>query len=134
MKTNKLDIIKRKKLNVYAVDIFTGTKSEGHIEPNYKQEFINNLKRFDIFSHSYIFEGTTDDATNYIKGNLDLVFIDADHEYDAVKNDIEKWLSKLKEHGTISGHDYGNHIGVSKAINERWSNIRLGNSVWSKRI
>jgi len=36
---------------------------------------------------------------------LDLVFIDADHRYDAVKADIDNWLPKVKVGGIISGHD-----------------------------
>ncbi len=140
------DIIKRKKLDVYIVDIFTGTESEKK-EDNYRQEFERNVKRFDIEENIMkIFEMKTDEAVKEIPdGQFDLLFIDADHSYEAVKNDIENWLPKIKEHGTISGHDYGNHPGVSKAVNEKWSGVRVHDqyfgidsgiaqgSVWSKR-
>jgi predicted O-methyltransferase YrrM len=39
-------------------------------------------------------------------GSLDFIYIDANHKYDYVKEDIELWWPKLKSGGMISGHDY----------------------------
>lgn len=64
-------------------------------------------------------------ASMFIKdGTLDLVFIDGDHSYDSVLNDIQCWLPKLHRGGTICGHDYKNpaHRGVEKAVQEIFSN------------
>lgn len=38
--------------------------------------------------------------------SLDFVYIDANHKYEYVKEDIELWWPKLKSGGMISGHDY----------------------------
>ena len=52
-------------------------------------------------------------------GSLDLVFIDANHEYDCIKEDIALWTPKVRKGGIISGHDYGPaHPGVMKAVRE----------------
>jgi len=48
---------------------------------------------------------------------LDLVYIDGEHTYDAVKQDIKNWLPKIKSGGFISGHDI-NQTGVSRAVVE----------------
>lgn len=54
--------------------------------------------------------------------SLDFVFIDADHTYESVKQDIELWLPKAKS--IICGHDYGGKNdrmgawGVKRAVNE----------------
>ena len=61
--------------------------------------------------------------------SLDFVFIDASHEYEDVKKDIEAWLPKIKTGGILAGHDYyvGNvdyFPGVKKAVNECLSNIQ----------
>lgn len=37
--------------------------------------------------------------------SLDLVFIDADHTYRAVRADLEAWIPKVKSGGIICGHD-----------------------------
>ena len=51
-----------------------------------------------------------------------LVFIDAEHTYEACKKDIETWWPLLREGGIIAGHDYdpaGTYWpGVYKAVNE----------------
>jgi hypothetical protein len=38
--------------------------------------------------------------------SLDFIYIDANHKYDAVKEDIELWWPKLKSGGMLAGHDY----------------------------
>lgn len=46
--------------------------------------------------------------------SLDFVFIDADHKYESVKEDIELWSQKVRVGGIVSGHDYY----VTRAGNE----------------
>ena len=56
-------------------------------------------------------------------GTLDLVFIDADHSEDGCRRDIEAWAPKLRDGGTLCGHDIDHadfpHWGVRKAV-EGW--------------
>ena len=39
-------------------------------------------------------------------GSLDWVYIDGNHAYDFVKQDLEMWWPKLKTGGLMSGHDF----------------------------
>src|SRR5690606_817074 len=52
-------------------------------------------------------------------GNVDLVFIDALHDYESVKQDIRLWWPKVRIGGMIAGHDF-NHKwpGVERAVAE----------------
>lgn len=55
---------------------------------------------------------------------FDFIYIDANHKYEAVKNDISAWYPKLKNNGLFSGHDYLDVInkfgefGVKRAVDE----------------
>jgi hypothetical protein len=51
-------------------------------------------------------------------GTCDLVFVDACHEYEYVKKDSETALALVRRGGTILWHDYGEWLGVTKALNE----------------
>lgn len=44
-------------------------------------------------------------ANQYADGSLDFVYIDADHSYDSVVEDITAWKQKVKRGGYIAGHD-----------------------------
>ena len=54
--------------------------------------------------------------------SLDFVFIDANHEYTAVRDDIREWAKKVRVGGIVSGHDYyktqAGNMGVINAVNE----------------
>ncbi len=70
---------------------------------------------------------------NYEDSSLDFIFIDADHEYEGIKNDITWWYPKLKQNGIIAGHDYIEAFpGVIKAVDEFFGkeNIIRNGSSW----
>lgn len=56
-------------------------------------------------------------AATYADKSLDLVFLDAAHDYDSVRADLAAWLPKLKAAGTIAGDDW-NWSGVRAAVSE----------------
>lgn len=49
--------------------------------------------------------------------SIDMVFIDGDHTYEAVRDDIKLYLPLLKPEGLIAGHDWG-RPEVTKALTE----------------
>jgi len=69
-------------------------------------------------------------------GNVaDMVFIDGEHNYDAVKRDIMNYTELLKPGGLLCGHDCcEEHPGVVKALTELCpvAEVHTG-SVWSCR-
>jgi len=57
-------------------------------------------------------------------GSLDFVYIDAAHEYEPVRDDIEAWHGRVRPGGLLCGHDYydgfraGAMYGVARAVDE----------------
>lgn len=53
------------------------------------------------------YECTSQEAVlKFDNESLDFIFIDADHSYDSVLEDLNLWYPKLKKGGLLSGHDY----------------------------
>ena len=46
------------------------------------------------------------EASVLVEDGLDFVYIDGDHRYEAVRDDIRIWWSKLSPNGVLAGHDY----------------------------
>jgi len=54
-----------------------------------------------------------------------MVFIDANHKYQHVKEDIMAWLPKVKDSGILCGHDYcPAETGVYRAVNELLTHVK----------
>jgi predicted O-methyltransferase YrrM len=81
-----------------------------------------NIKRMDSLSA----------AATYEDKSLDFVFIDAAHDYDNVKADINAWLPKVKQGGYLAGHDYPAWQGVKMAVDEIFGseNIQSNEGCW----
>lgn len=79
---------------------------------------------------------SVDAARFIVDGSLDLVFIDADHSYESVKNDIIAWLPKVRVGGVICGHDYEYKIGVVQAVEEIFTDFKFDKRdyVWWREI
>jgi predicted O-methyltransferase YrrM len=78
------------------------------------------LKNIEPVKHiiTPIRELSWDGAKHYEDKSLDFIFIDAAHDYESVKKDINAWFPKLKDGGIIAGHDYTWCDDVKKAVNE----------------
>jgi hypothetical protein len=67
-----------------------------------------------------VLRGLTWQMADQVKDeSLDLVYLDAAHYYEAVKQDLEAWYSKVKPGGVVAGHDFINPAyGVLQAVTE----------------
>ena len=129
---------------LYAVDAWngssngdaTGTEATQRGRDTIKGEFFDNV----VTHHTNVvvtdvqheFAGT---ALKHLAGEVDLAFIDGDHQYDHVKRDILTCLDLMAPGGLISGHDF-NEPGVEKAVRELLpeAELVLGTSIWEARI
>lgn len=69
--------------------------------PNIKKNKMPSLQYVDSLQHE----------------SIDFVYIDGNHQYSSVKEDLENWSKKVKVGGVIAGHDYP-FPPIQKALNE----------------
>ena len=76
-----------------------------------------------------------DAVKEYADKSFDMVFIDAGHTYEEVKEDIDAWLPKAKM--ILCGHDYQPDfwMGVVKAVDEKFGKPDgVAGSIWYKYL
>lgn len=78
------------------------------------------LKAVSRFSNVTSFTGTSEEAARVVYDRFDMIFLDAMHTYEDVRDDIQRWWLRLKPGGWMVFHDYGhaNFPGVKKAVDE----------------
>jgi len=72
-------------------------------------------------------------------GMLDFVYIDANHAYKFVKEDVREWTKKVRIGGIVSGHDYyktkAGNMGVINAVDEyvKENGYKFNRTAWNIR-
>jgi len=110
-----------KELNVeklYLIDLWAN-----YVKGEYKGPMVENykstLKKFKNDKRVKIIKDFSSNAVESVKDNsLDFVYIDANHTYKYVYQDIELWTPKVKDGGIIAGHDVFNCPDVLKAVKD----------------
>jgi len=98
---------------------------------NSKAILRDNLKNFsNVVFHEL---DSVEASKEFEDDSIDMIFIDGDHSYSKVKQDIQAWFPKIRK--VICGHDYNNsHPGVMRSVNELFgSNFTLYNNIWCTR-
>lgn len=126
---------------VYAVDTWIGSDEPAHktllagkpLSPNSEKPGDNWLMdqfRKNFPDHYFEFphklrclQETSVSGAKYLGmhygKHFDMIFLDASHTYEAVKQDILAWKPFLNEGGLMCGHDYGASFpGVKQAVDE----------------
>jgi len=83
--------------------------------------FWNAQKYLKEFGDSVVFyRNYSGNVYNRFEDNsLDFVYIDGNHSYSYVMDDITKYIGKVKPGGVLGGHDYGSRYGgVVHAVND----------------
>lgn len=124
-----------KDIEVIAIDKWDYKEGvEGEVDI-YK-DFYENINGF----HHIVMpiRGDSIEVSHRISGvwNFDFVYIDADHKFDAVLNDIMSYRKLMRKGGWIAGHDYGDE-GVFTAVNTVYNDMqveKICNESWLVRL
>ena len=92
------------------VDVRTGVEFTDSFFENLYQEVKRN---FSYMPNVQIIRDMSVNAANAFDDNyFDFVYLDGDHGYEAVRDDLEAWYPKLKKWGVMCGDDYGHPSGL----------------------
>ena len=91
--------------------------SQGNV--NTFPRFMENMTRLGLVDFVDPWLLTSTDAALRFDTYADLVFIDASHDYENVKNDASVWIETLTPRpGIMVFHDYGQQEGVTRVVDE----------------
>jgi predicted O-methyltransferase YrrM len=79
-------------------------------------EFLKNIS--ELSGWITPIRGYSEHVSKEFRDRIDLLFIDGDHSYDSVKQDLDNWLPKLNINSWLIMHDSGWAEGVKQVINE----------------
>lgn len=101
-------------LHLYCVDIWGTGK--------YKRAEDEAKERLSKYNSTIIKKPSAEAAKEFTDGSLDFVYIDAAHDYENVKIDINAWAPKVRVGGIIAGDDFydfpSGKGGVMRAVTE----------------
>jgi hypothetical protein len=103
-------------------------------------EFVRGRLSSEFLDRSRLLRMPSTEAAGLIAdGSQDFVFIDADHRYEAVRDDLAAWLPKVRLGGLICGHDYSNGFpGVNRAVSEqlrgRTVHVHGPSTIWFSKV
>ncbi len=117
-------------LKLHLVDCWSpvGNRNEKHQRRHYRRT--KNALREEIrISNAHIIRKWSLDAVKKFENeSLDFVYIDANHNFDSVIQDIIQWSAKVRNGGIVAGHDYHYFrpfYGVVEAVNVYTKNHKL---------
>jgi len=104
----------------FSQEILKNWKGELKCVDRWDREDQYNNARMNLGEDRLVRGDSADSAKLFKAGSLDFVFIDAGHQYEEVKRDLEAWFPKVRKGGVFSGHDYVLYgdFGVIKAVDE----------------
>ncbi len=94
---------RRARQRVYAIDPHQGSFEDP--TANTLPEFLENIRTAGLSDVVEPLVMTSAQAVHALEGPIELLFIDANHDYEAVARDADLWLPRLIEGGVVMFHD-----------------------------
>ena len=89
-------------------------------DPEIYHTFVTNMKPVEVY-YTPIRVSSLEASKGFANKSLDFVFLDSDHSYDAMIQELLAWMPKIKLGGILAGHDYypdhPEYCGVYAAVN-----------------
>ncbi len=119
---------------VYAVDSWTGSMDHrSELSVQVLPDFLRNTQGLSNILPVPLPSARAYAVLKKFHLTFDMIFIDASHEFEDVKTDIQMWRNRLAPDGILCGHDYGfpEHPGVKQAVDELIPKFHTVHSIWT---
>lgn len=111
---------------LYLIDPYTHyPEYKCKLRPDFEENFKEAKQRLSEFKDKIVWlRKKSSDAVDDVawrEPNLDFVYIDGNHSYKAVMEDLENYWAMLRKGGVLSGHDYqykDENIKVKEAVDD----------------
>jgi predicted O-methyltransferase YrrM len=129
-------------LKLYCIDPWKSYKGYDDIRDDLVLEnnYMTTVKRLKHYNCEIIRKFSAEALYDFKEGTIDFVYIDGNHEFDYVVEDLENWSKIVKKGGIISGHDYkykGNKYGyqsVTDAISRYFTDYPVNTLYLTTRM
>jgi hypothetical protein len=97
---------------LYLVDVWRELNIKDYNDSSNQKEYLNiinqccsNIKNYE--DRCFMVRSDSENASKlFLDESLDFIYIDANHKYEFVKQDISLWFPKVRKGGVVAGHDY----------------------------
>ena len=134
-----------KDIEFYCVDTWDGSAEHQSGQP-FEDKDVVNKNLFNIFLQNTepvkhvitpIRKSSLEAVNNFEDESITFLFLDAAHDYENVKKDLNAWKSKVKKGGLLAGHDWtweSVRSAASEFAEENNLPISAVNNVWGIQI
>lgn len=116
---------------LYCIDPFDGSgdtlsqptynNARAHSSKSLLDQFTENMQRFGTLDRICIIPSSSQQANETFSRQIDLLFIDGNHDYEAVRDDFLLWSPRVRPGGWIVFHDVGSsHLSGPKRVVEEF--------------
>ena len=112
-------------LKLYAIDswdLYEEYRDFRREESQYLKIYNDACEKLKPYNCEIIKARSMDAVKKFEDESLDFVYIDANHAYEFVKEDIREWTKKVRKGGIVAGHDYyktkAGNMGVINVVDE----------------
>jgi len=125
-KYSKWICIKDKGVKLYLIDPYqsyddySADRTQEFMDASYEEAKVRLAK----FNVEFVKKSSMDAVKEFADNSLDFVYIDGNHAFEWVMEDIIEWSKKVKPGGIVSGHDYSSYMFQVKDAVDVWVKVK----------